>query len=107
MPRLPSTSCAPRPTRASRTRVFTGWVSGSGEGRGRAEGRSAARRAERGVRGSAGGQQPGQQAVQTRSRSTWIRPTRSTVVAATDAYSLPNVGGLVFFIKRLAGGGGL
>jgi hypothetical protein len=25
--------------------------------------------------------------VQTRSRSTWIRPTRSTVVAATDAMS--------------------
>src|SRR5918997_5029087 len=83
MPRLPSTSCAPRPTRASRTRVFTGWVSGSGEGRGLAERRSAAREEERGGARSAAGQQPGQQAVQTRSRSTWIRPTRSTVVAAT------------------------
>src|SRR5688500_14094992 len=29
MPRLPSTSCAPSPTRASRTRVFTGRYSDS------------------------------------------------------------------------------
>src|SRR4051794_17869467 len=78
MPRLPSTSWAPRPTRASRTRVFTGrnsgwWARAGAAGRS-GTGRRGARR---------GSQQPGQVAVQTRSRSTWIRPTRSTAVDAT------------------------
>src|SRR3954469_4895196 len=41
MPRLPSTSWAPRPTSASRTRVFTGRDSGSQDRR-RAAGRSTA-----------------------------------------------------------------
>src|SRR3954471_8441127 len=78
MPRLPSTSWAPRPTRAIRTRDFTGAelreVRAAGTGR-RASGR--------GAPSGAGSQQPGQVAVQTRSRSTWIRPTRSTAVEAT------------------------
>src|SRR3954447_24394977 len=76
MPRLPSTSWAPRPTRASRTSVFTEglriWrTHRSGHG---GEERAAVRRE---------GQRPGQRLAQTRSRSTWIRPTRSTAVTAT------------------------
>src|SRR3954466_7811182 len=85
MPRLPSTSCAPRPTRASRTRVFTGldseWGNRGAPGQG-ADQRAGGRGVWAAVR--RGGQRPGQAAVQTRSRSTWIRPTRSTAVAATD-----------------------
>src|SRR4051812_47838009 len=82
MPRLPSTSWAPRPTRASRTRDFT--RAGTPE-----IGRAREPRHERegaGARKSArdGSQQPGQVAVQTRSRSTWIRPTRSTPVDTTN-----------------------
>src|SRR5689334_4637234 len=79
MPRLPSTSWAPRPTSASRTRVFTGRDSGDQDPPARAS------RAQRGEeeRVGRGGQQPGQRLAQTRSRSTWMRPTRSTVVAVT------------------------
>src|SRR3954471_14948747 len=78
MPRLPWTSWAPSPTRASRTRDFTrGGTPGPGA-RGPRHERAGGRR-----RDGAGGQQPGQVAVQTRSRSTWIRPTRSTDVEAT------------------------
>src|SRR4051794_20768640 len=77
MPRLPSTSWAPRPTRASRTRDFTRLEL-------RVFGGVARRGTRKGRRSGAGGQQPGQVAVQTRSRSTWIRATRRTPVEATS-----------------------
>src|SRR3954463_7721651 len=66
MPRLPSTSWAPRPTRASRTSVFTGRDSGSQDppargmaqhGGGRNEGRGQARRSAAGTATGADAQQ--------------------------------------------------
>src|SRR4051812_11581198 len=54
MPRLPSTSCAPRPTSASRTMVFTRVCSGVRGGHGRA-GTGAADRGRTGRAGRRGG----------------------------------------------------
>src|SRR4051812_19370278 len=72
MPRLPSTSCAPRPTSASRTMVFTRVCSGvRGGTRARRDGRSGPRGTGRAGRrgGSAaetgGGADPEQVDVQT------------------------------------------
>src|SRR3569833_2582980 len=78
MPRLPSTSWAPRPILVCRTWVFTVRNSGSWARAGAAGTSGTGRRGARW-----GSQKPGQVAVQTRSRSTWIRPTRSTAVDAT------------------------